>query len=83
VGETSLALVADSAGRVWLGYTDQVVMALGDSTRVYSDSDGLHVGLVTALHVTSRRLWIGGSNGLAVMKAVAFTRSRARRRFET
>jgi signal transduction histidine kinase/ligand-binding sensor domain-containing protein len=66
--EIALTVVADSAGRVWLGYAqNRLVLATDDSVRVYSDSDGLHVGSVTALLVHGPRLWIGGESGLTML----------------
>jgi signal transduction histidine kinase/ligand-binding sensor domain-containing protein len=66
--EIALAVVADSAGRVWLGYAQsRLVLATDDSVRVYSSRDGLHVGTVTALLVRGSRLWIGGESGLTML----------------
>jgi ligand-binding sensor domain-containing protein len=63
--QIALTVVADSANRVWLGYGgDRLVLVDGDSTTVYSDADGLHVGSVTALFVRGAHLWIGGDSGL-------------------
>jgi len=60
---TAFAIVADSVGRVWLSFVDHVVLVAGDSTRVYSKSDGITVGRITALTLSGPRLWIGGAVG--------------------
>jgi ligand-binding sensor domain-containing protein len=63
--QLALTVVADSANRVWLGYgANRLVLVDGDSTTVYSDPEGLHVGNVTALFVRGAHLWIGGDSGL-------------------
>jgi len=66
-------IVTDSAGRTWLGYAqNRLVLVTGDSTRVYSDGDGLHVGAVSALFVRGSRVWIGGESGVAVLDGDRF-----------
>jgi signal transduction histidine kinase/ligand-binding sensor domain-containing protein len=66
--QIALTVVADSAGRVWLGYVgNRLVLATGDSVRLFSDGDGLHVGSVTALLVRGPRVWIGGESGLTML----------------
>ena len=71
--QAALTVVADSAGRVWLGYGgDRVVLAVGDSMRVYSDADGLQVGDVTALFVRGAHVWIGGQSGLTMLDGDRF-----------
>jgi len=63
--QLALTVVADSGGRIWLGYTgNRLLLATGDSIRVYSDGDGLQLGSVTALVVRGPRVWIGGESGL-------------------
>jgi signal transduction histidine kinase len=68
VGEQPvITVVADRAGRTWLGYTrSRLVRVAGDSVRVYSEADGLRVGNVTALYVRGERVWVGGEHGVAV-----------------
>ena len=69
-GELASVVVADSAGRVWLGYgEDRVARVAGDSVRVFSARDALRVGSVKAIHVRGDRVWVGGTSGLAVLDA--------------
>jgi PAS domain S-box-containing protein len=66
-GEMAFTAVADSAGRVWLGYRrNRLVLFSADSARTYFEGDGLRVGSVTALLVRGPRLWIGGEWGLTM-----------------
>ena len=72
-GQIALTIVTDSADRTWLGYAqNRLVLATGDSTRIYSDADGLHVGAVTALFVRGLRLWMGGESGVMVFDGDRF-----------
>jgi signal transduction histidine kinase/ligand-binding sensor domain-containing protein len=67
-GQIALTVVADSAGRVWLGYTgNRLVLATGESMRVYSGRDGLRIGMVTAIAVQGPRVWLGGEFGLTML----------------
>lgn len=71
--QLALTVVADSTGRVWLGYVgNRLALVAGDSTRVYSGADGLQVGTVTALLVRGPRLWIGGETGLTMLEGDRF-----------
>ncbi|HEY0778441.1 MAG TPA: triple tyrosine motif-containing protein, partial [Gemmatirosa sp.] len=65
--DLALVVVADSAGRLWLGYMqDRLALVTDDTVRVYSAADGLHVGTVTAVHVRGTRVWVGGETGVMV-----------------
>ncbi len=69
----ALTLAADRGGRVWFGYTEGRVAVLeGDMATVYADSNGLHIGNVTALHAKRSRVWVGGDFGLAVFDGKGF-----------
>ena len=69
-GQLASVVVADSAGRVWLGYRgDRVARVAGGSVRVFSARDALRVGSVKAIHVRGDRVWVGGTSGLAVLDA--------------
>src|SRR5262249_30226893 len=55
----------DPAGRVWFGYTRNVVATLyGDRVEVFGPSQGVAVGNVTAIYGRGTGVWIGGVSGL-------------------
>ncbi len=55
----------DSLGRVWFGYTKSTLAVLdGDRVQVFGPSDGLQVGIVTAIYGRESEIWIGGEFGL-------------------
>lgn len=63
-------VVADSAGRVWLGYTDNRLVSIdGDSVRVFTEREGLHVATVTTVVIRGTRTWIGGEFGVALLES--------------
>ena len=71
--QIALTIVTDSAGRTWLGYPqNRVVLVAGDSTRIYSDADGIQVGAVTAMFVRGSRVWLGGESGVMVLDGERF-----------
>lgn len=64
-------VVSDSAGRTWLGYTqDRLALVAADTVRVFSAADGLRIGNVTAIHVRGNRVWVGGESGVMAFDAV-------------
>jgi ligand-binding sensor domain-containing protein len=66
-------IVTDSAGRIWLGYQqNRVVLVTGDSSRIYSEADGLQVGAVTAISVRGNDVWVGGESGLMILEGERF-----------
>ena len=63
----------DSEGRQWLGYAgDVVAMIDGDVIRTFSRDDGLAVGDAMAIQGRSGRVWVGGTQGLAVLDGDRF-----------
>jgi hypothetical protein len=76
-GEIASPIVADSAGRVWLGLGNSLAAAAGDSIHLYSDVDGLRVGAISALLVRGPRVWIGGEFGLTMLADGRFQRVNA------
>jgi signal transduction histidine kinase/ligand-binding sensor domain-containing protein len=65
LNQVALTVVADSSGQVWLGYAgNRLVRIRGDSVRVYSASEGIRIGAVTALLVRRDHLWLGGERGV-------------------
>src|SRR5260370_14588722 len=54
-----------SLGRVWFGYTKSTLAVLdGDRVQVFGPSDGLQVGMITAIYGRESEIWIGGEFGL-------------------
>jgi signal transduction histidine kinase len=71
--ELALTIVADSAGRIWLGYAgNRLVLATADSTHAYSDEDGLRLGAISAVFVRGSRVWVGGEGGIMVLDGDRF-----------
>ena len=71
--QIALTIVTDSAGRIWLGYPqNRLVFATDDSTRIYSEADGIQVGAVTATFVRGSRVWVGGESGVMVLDGERF-----------
>ena len=66
----AITMVADTIGRLWLGYPgDRLVHVVGDSTRVFTSAQGLRVGNVTGLYVRGDRVWVGGEGGVQWLDA--------------
>ena len=60
---------SDEAGALWLGYpNNRMIVLQGDAMRVLSSDDGLRVGDVKAIHRHGPRLWVGGSDGVALFE---------------
>jgi ligand-binding sensor domain-containing protein len=76
-GEIASPIVADSAGRVWLGLGNSLAAASGDSIHLYSESDGLRVGSISAVLVRGPRVWVGGEFGLTMLADGRFQRVNA------
>jgi len=71
--QIALTIVTDSADRTWLGYArNRLVLATADSTRIYSDENGLQVGAVSAIFVRGLRVWVGGEAGVMVLDGDRF-----------
>ena len=63
------AVVVDSAGRVWLGYTGNRLLVMdGDSVRAFTEREGLRVGTITSLVARGTQMWISGELGVAVLE---------------
>lgn len=67
VGNTAIALARDGHGNLWIAYPGNAIARLAPdgSVREYGAADGLAVGDVLTLHPRGKRLWLGGSRGLA------------------
>jgi signal transduction histidine kinase/ligand-binding sensor domain-containing protein len=71
--ETAITLWTDPGGRVWFGYMgNKIAMLDGDQVRVFSSSEGLHIGNVTALGGRGAQIWAGGEFGLALFDGNRF-----------
>lgn len=58
---------------LWLGYARSRVLQLqGGRWRRYGPSDGLNVGMVEALHIKDKHVWVGGEKGTALGQAGRF-----------
>ena len=70
---TAVTLSTDAGGRIWLGYTENRIACVSGSTvQIYSSSDGLQIGNVTAIYGQRTRLWAGGEFGLALFEGGRF-----------
>lgn len=70
---TAIVLWTDSSGRVWFGYSFNLIAVLdGNVVRTFSDPDGLMVGSVTAIGESGDRIWAGGLSGLAIFDGKRF-----------
>ena len=69
----AVAIAADTAGPVWLGYTgSRVARVNGDSARLFAAADGLRLGTVMTVYVRGARLWVGGELGIASFDGTRF-----------
>jgi signal transduction histidine kinase/ligand-binding sensor domain-containing protein len=70
---TAVTLSTDAGGRVWIGYTDnRIAIVDGSNVHLFSASDGLRVGNVTAIYGRRSRVWAGGEFGLALFDGKHF-----------
>jgi signal transduction histidine kinase/ligand-binding sensor domain-containing protein len=70
---TAVTLSPDSKGRVWIGYTEnRMAVVDGSSVHLFSETDGLEIGNVTAIYAQRSRTWAGGDGGLAVFDGRRF-----------
>jgi signal transduction histidine kinase/ligand-binding sensor domain-containing protein len=69
----ALTIVADSTGTIWLGYAaDELVRVRGDSVRLFSATDGMHVGVVDAIVPRGDHVWVGGESGVMRFDGTGF-----------
>jgi signal transduction histidine kinase/ligand-binding sensor domain-containing protein len=70
---TAVTLSTDASGRVWFGYTDNLIAIVdGSNVQLFSAKDGLQVGNVTAIYGRRSRVWAGGEFGLALFDGKHF-----------
>ena len=62
----------DSAGRVWFGYTNMLVMLDGEKVSTFSHEEGVLVGTITTIQGDGTDVWIGGEFGLEVFDGRSF-----------
>jgi signal transduction histidine kinase len=68
VGNNSGAttMMTDHLGNVWIGFRDhRLVETDGLTSKTYAESDGLNLGIITALFEHNDHIWLGGTEGVA------------------
>jgi signal transduction histidine kinase/ligand-binding sensor domain-containing protein len=61
----ALTITSDGINGTWLGYTgNQIAHYANATSHVFTESDGVEVGSVTAIHVAGDHVWVGGESGL-------------------
>lgn len=74
----AISIVEDGSDRVWLGYTGGRLALVvrradgSDSTRLFTNADGVRVGNVSAVFVRNSRVWVGGDHGIAYLEGTRF-----------
>ncbi len=76
---TAVTMMADSRGRVWLGYPGNggVSVWQDGKVRTYLAADGLDIGNAFTIHEKGRHLWVAGERGLAILESDRFRTLRA------
>ena len=66
-GRVPSASYEDTAGRVWLGYTENRVCLLeGERVTAYTGENGINIGRIRVIRGSGSQMWFGGELGLAV-----------------
>jgi signal transduction histidine kinase/ligand-binding sensor domain-containing protein len=66
---TPTSLAVDGAGHLWLGYPDNLLVDFdGGHARLYTSSEGLHVGHITVIKPLGDEVLVGGELGLARLR---------------
>jgi signal transduction histidine kinase len=69
----ALRIISDDQGSLWLTYPDDVIARIKNNrARIFTSTDGLSMGTVTALHAHGDHVWAGGDKGLALLKGDRF-----------
>jgi signal transduction histidine kinase/ligand-binding sensor domain-containing protein len=77
-GSPAVSLHADARGRIWFGYPrGRLAMLDGAAVQRYDSRDGVDVGTVLVMTSRGDRVWIGGSEGLALLQGGRFRRLKA------
>jgi signal transduction histidine kinase len=72
-GETPRLMANSPRTGLWMGYPrSRVAQWQGGRWRLYGPEQGLRVGMVAALHLHGDHIWVGGENGLALLRGTAF-----------
>jgi signal transduction histidine kinase/ligand-binding sensor domain-containing protein len=72
---TPITMARDRRGRLWFSYPGGNVAVLdGERVRIYGVTDGLEIGIVTAIHSGLIGHWFGGEFGLARLEGERFNR---------
>jgi len=69
-----LFLSSDNDKRLWIGYPDDQLFQVDAAMRVrrFDNSDGLSVGAVLVVAVRNQRVWVGGTDGVALLENQRF-----------
>jgi hypothetical protein len=65
---TAIYALTDPAQRVWLVYTDRLVVIDGANKRTYSTPGRLTIGALNLVAARDEHLWVGRQSGLAFLK---------------
>ena len=69
------AMMTDHSGNVWIGLRNRHIVKFGkEPGKLYTEADGLDVGIITALSEHNDHLWIGGTEGVAYFRDGRFHR---------
>jgi signal transduction histidine kinase/ligand-binding sensor domain-containing protein len=62
-----LSAFADSTGKLWFGYPDnEIALVENGRVRIFDHAQGLNIGAVLAIASRAERLWIGGTDNVAL-----------------
>lgn len=76
--QAAMALLADSKGRLWVGYQDnKIVMLENGKVHTYAGAQGGDLGRVGVLYEAAGTIIAGGEKGLAVYRGQQFQRWQA------
>jgi signal transduction histidine kinase/ligand-binding sensor domain-containing protein len=68
-------MMTDHSGNVWMGLRSNHIVEFGKGpAKLYTEADGLNVGIITALSEHGDHVWIGGTEGVAYLRNGRFYR---------
>jgi signal transduction histidine kinase/ligand-binding sensor domain-containing protein len=71
-GQVAWSSFTDSAGRVWFGFHNVILMIDGSNFRTFTTEDGIEAADITAINSLNNHIFIGGSAGLQVLEGDHF-----------